>query len=90
MLDLLSFSEQSRGSRHCLKLSDVYGAGDERALKKVGHCAGFMRAIGHCSFTRNLTSCDLVGAAQRLEGRVVTYIIFPTKIAQSTESRFCT
>jgi hypothetical protein len=37
MLDLLSFPEQPRSSRLCFKLGHVYGAGDERALKKVGH-----------------------------------------------------
>jgi hypothetical protein len=52
MLDLLTFPEQPRRSRHCLKLSDIYGDAHERALKKVGHCGGSMRAIGHCSFTR--------------------------------------
>ena len=44
MLDLLSFSEQPRRSGHCLELSYVYGAGDERALKKsvteAALCAG--------------------------------------------------
>ena len=72
MLDLLSFAEQPRRSGHCLKLSHVYGARDERAVKKVGYRGDVMRGTGHCSFTRNLASCDLVGAAQRLEGRVVT------------------
>jgi hypothetical protein len=47
MLDLLSFSEQACRSRHCLKLSRGYGATVERALKKVGHCGGVMRDIGH-------------------------------------------
>ena len=65
MLDLLSFSEQPRRSRHCLKLSYVYDAADERALKKVGHCGGVMRVIGHCSFTRNPAACDLIVAARR-------------------------
>jgi len=52
MLDLLSVSEQPRCSRHCLKPNDIQGAPHERTLKKVGNCASFMRAIGHCSFTR--------------------------------------
>jgi hypothetical protein len=64
MLDLLSFPKQSRRSGYCLKLSDAHGAGDERALKKVSYCGGFMRAIGHCSFTRSRQAEDLVGAAQ--------------------------
>ena len=71
MLDLLSFPEQPRRSRRCLKLSDIESAASERALQKVGNCAGFMSAIGHCSFTRNLANCDLVGDAQRLEGEGV-------------------
>jgi hypothetical protein len=31
-----------------LKLSDLWRAADECALKKVGYCGGVISVIGHC------------------------------------------
>jgi hypothetical protein len=44
----LGADETMFGQQVAIGLGDVYGAADEGALKKVGHCGGVTSAIGHC------------------------------------------